>query len=307
MINLQFYSPVEQIQHLLYQEMQVEVFVKRDDLIHPFISGNKWRKLKYLLRKASLEQKQHLVTFGGAYSNHLLATACAAAKFGFKSTGIVRGEEVQNDLLMFCALFGMELIFVKRDRYRDKWGLFQHYFGSNAHAFFIDEGGASMEAVTGCAELIDELDRSYDHIFCACGTGTTIAGIIKGVEKYALRCNIHALPVFKDGSFMRDEILKYFDYVPSFEMHIDYHFGGYAKTKPELLDFIQSFTAETGILIDPVYTGKLFYAIHDLIQQGNFPAKSSILAIHTGGLFGLLGMSDQLTIKGNMLVSNEAF
>ena len=293
MIDLQFHSPIEQIQHPLYRKNQIKVFVKRDDLIHPFISGNKWRKLKYLLRKASSEQKQHLVTFGGAYSNHLLATACAAAKFGFKSTGIVRGEEVQNDLLVLCTLFGMKLIFVKRDRYRDKKNIFQDYFGSNAQAFFIDEGGASTEAVEGCAELVDELDYSYDHIFCACGTGTTLAGVIKGLEKHNLKSNVHALPVLKDGRFIRDEILKYFDHVPAFEMHLDYHFGGYAKTKPELINFIRSFTAETGILIDPVYTGKLFYAIHDLIQQGYFPVKSTILAIHTGGLFGLLGMTNQ--------------
>ena len=291
MIDFAFYSPIEEIRHPFFEQKQVRVFVKRDDLIHPFISGNKWRKLKYLLHRASSEGKTHLVTFGGAFSNHLLATACAAAKFGLKSTGIVRGELVDNDVLMFCKLFGMHLIFVTREDYRDKKALFENYFGKNSQAFFINEGGASIEATAGCAELIDELENEYDHIFCASGTGTTVAGIIKGVEKHQLQTKIHSVPVLKGGEFIRDEILSYFDHSPAFELHLDYHFGGYAKTKPELIQYIRSFISQTGIVIDPIYTAKLFYAIHDLIQQDYFKTSSNILAIHTGGLFGLLGMS----------------
>jgi 1-aminocyclopropane-1-carboxylate deaminase len=293
MIDLQFHSPIEQIKHPFYQQKQVNVFIKRDDLIHPFISGNKWRKLKYLLHQALAKQQQHLVTFGGAYSNHLLATACAAAKFGFKSTGFVRGEPVQNDTLMLCKLFGMELIFVNRGNYNNKQKLFQDHFAHDRQAFFIDEGGASIEATDGCAELIDELGIAYDHIFCACGTGTTLAGIIKGLEKKTLHTQVHGVPVFKNGNFIRKEVLKYFDYTPAFDLHLDYHFGGYAKSKPELIKFIQTFASTTGILLDPIYTGKLGYAIHDLIQQDHFSPESSILMIHTGGLFGLLGMSNK--------------
>src|ERR1700744_2054581 len=181
-IDLEIYSPIHQIQDPLFDEQGLSVFIKRDDLIHPIISGNKWRKLKYVLNRAQVEGKHHLVTFGGAYSNHLLATAAAAARFGFKATGFVRGEEVNNDTLFLCRLHGMDLQFIDRDSYRDKQALFQKYFGGDDGAFFIDEGGASAEAAQGCSELVDELTEEYDHLLCACGTGTTAAGIINGLN-----------------------------------------------------------------------------------------------------------------------------
>ena len=164
-IDLEIYSPVHQINSKLFDEQGISVSIKRDDLIHPLISGNKWRKLKYLLKKAAHENKTHLVTFGGAFSNHLLATAAAATKFGFRSTGIVRGEQADNDTLFFCKLHGMQLIFVDRESYRDKYALFDQYFGDDESAFFIDEGGASPQGAQGCAELVDELTEYYDHIF----------------------------------------------------------------------------------------------------------------------------------------------
>src|ERR1700748_2051784 len=161
-------SLIHPVQHKLFDEHGIDVFIKRDDLVHPIISGNKRRKLKYLLNKAQAENKTHLVTFGGAYSNHLLATAAAAAKFGFKATGIVRGEEVNNDTLFLCRLHGMNLIFTDRDSYRDKPALFKLHFANDNNAFFIDEGGASPLGAKGCSELVDELTEAYDHIFCAC-------------------------------------------------------------------------------------------------------------------------------------------
>src|ERR1700748_2175762 len=164
-IDLEIYSPVQQIHDKLFDERDLKLFIKRDDLIHPIISGNKWRKLKYLLKRAQAENKNHLVTFGGAYSNHLLATAAAAAKFGFKATGIVRGEAVQNDTLFLCRLHGMELLFTDRESYRDKPALFKKHFAGNPRAFFIDEGGASAEGAKGCSELVDELKDTYAHIF----------------------------------------------------------------------------------------------------------------------------------------------
>src|ERR1700748_325530 len=138
-ISLEIFSPVQKLTDPLFDEKGIEVFIKRDDLIHPLISGNKWRKLKYTLKKASAQNKTHLVTFGGAYSNHLLATAAAAAKFGFKSTGIVRGEDVNNNTLFLCKLHGMNLIFTDRDSYRDKPALFKLHFANDNNAFFIDE------------------------------------------------------------------------------------------------------------------------------------------------------------------------
>ena len=292
-IDLEIYSPVQQINNKLFDERGITLQIKRDDLIHPLISGNKWRKLKYILKKASAQNKTHVVTFGGAYSNHLLATAAAAAKFGFKSTGIVRGEEVTNDTLFLCRLHSMEMLFTDRESYRDKPALFDKYFGDDANAFFINEGGASAEGAQGCAELVDELTQTYDHIFCACGTGTTAAGIINGLQNHGLNTEFNAVPVFKNGGFMKDEIDKYLTAPAAYQRHTEYDFGGYAKTDDKLISFIKQFVADTGILIEPIYTGKMLYAIYDLAGKGYFKPGSSILAIHTSGLIGLLGMKEK--------------
>ena len=294
-VTLAIYSPVQQIHDPLFKGKGLQVFIKRDDLIHPIISGNKWRKLKYVLKQAQAQNKQHLVTFGGAYSNHLLATAAAAAKFGFKATGIIRGEEVQNDTLFLCKLHGMQLIFTDRESYRDKHALFNNFFANDKEAFFIDEGGASAEGAKGVSELVDELTYTYDHIFCACGTGTTAAGIIDGLTKAGLATRFNGVPVLK-GNFMRAEIDRYVTSTKDYDLHTAYHFGGYAKTTPELLTFIKNFVSTTGVLTEPVYTGKMLYAIYDLAAKGHFKTGSKILAIHTGGLIGLLGMKERFII-----------
>ncbi len=286
-------SPVQKIEDALFTDKKVELYLKRDDLIHPLISGNKWRKLKYLLADAQFQHKTHLVTFGGAFSNHLLATAAAGASFNFKTTGFVRGEEVNNDLLFMCSLLGMRLIFTDRNRYQHKQKLFAEHFAADQEAYFVDEGGASALAALGCSELVDELPEKYDHLFCACGTGTTAAGIINGLTKHHLSTQFHAVPVFKDARWMKQEIEKYLLKEASFNVHIDFGFGGYAKTTPELIAFIKKFIAATGILIDPVYTGKMLFAIYQLTQNGYFLPNSRILAVHTGGIFGLLGMKNQ--------------
>lgn len=292
-IDLEIFSPVQQINSPLFDRQGIKVFIKRDDLIHPMISGNKWRKLKYVLKHAQAEGKTHLVTFGGAYSNHLLATAAAAAKFGFKSTGIVRGEQVDNDTLFLCRLHGMALQFTDRDSYRDKPTLFNQYFGNDDQAFFIDEGGASAEGAAGCSELVDELTEPYNHIFCACGTGTTAAGIISGLSNHQLKTKFNAVPVFKNGGFIKDEINRFLTVPADYDIHTGYHFGGYGKANDELVSFIKQFVAATGILIEPVYTGKMMYALYDLITKGHFEPGTKILAIHSGGIWGLLGMKEK--------------
>src|ERR1700761_3378793 len=289
-IDLEIYSPVHQLQDSLFDEQGLSVFIKRDDLIHPIISGNKWRKLKYVLKFAQAQHKTHLVTFGGAYSNHLLATAAAAAKFGFKSTGFVRGEQVDNDTLFLCRLHGMNLLFTNRESYKDKHALFAKYFADDNDAFFIDEGGASTEGAQGCSELVNELTDTYNHIFCACGTGTTAAGIINGITREGLLSRFNAVPVFKNGGFIKDEIDKFLNEPVDYDLHTNYHFGGYGKTNERLIQFIKQFVAETGILIEPVYTGKMLYAIYDLAANDYFKPGDKILAIHSGGIWGLLGM-----------------
>lgn len=292
MFELPVYSPIEEVVNPLFSSKAVQLFIKRDDMIHPFISGNKWRKLKYILKEANQKGKTHLVTFGGAYSNHLLATACAAAKFRFKSTGIVRGEEISNQVLVLCRMFGMELIFADRESYRYKEELFEKYFKQDHLAFFIDEGGAGAIAVQGCSELIDELDDTYNHLFCAAGTGTTAAGILSGIKRNKLPTKMHIVPVLKGADFLKDEI-KLYSGTEDFNFHNNFHFGGYAKTDPSLIHFIKDFCRSTGILIEPIYTGKMLYAIYDLISRDQFLPGSKILAIHTGGLSGIAGMTKE--------------
>ena len=295
-IDFEIFSPVHQIRDKLFDEQGLKLFIKRDDLIHPIISGNKWRKLKHILKEAQTQNKTHLVTFGGAYSNHLLATAATSAKFGFKSTGFVRGEEVNNDTLFLCRLHGMNLIFTDRESYRDKPVLFKKHFADDDNTFFIDEGGASALGAKGCGELIDELTETYDHIFCACGTGTTAAGIINGISANKLSTQFHGIPVLKNGEFLRTDIDNYLDMQAEYHLHTDYHFGGYGKVNDELIQFIKQFVASTGILIEPVYTGKMLYAIYNLAAKNHFMPGSRILAIHTGGIWGLLGMKQKFKI-----------
>lgn len=290
---MEIYSPVDQITFEI--PSAIELYIKRDDLIHPFISGNKWRKLKYLIAKAQVENKKTLVTFGGAYSNHLLATACAAALKGFKSVGFVRGEELDasNNTLFLCEQFGMQLIFVDRIAYLDKYALFQKHFNEHPSAFFIDEGGRSDEAILGCAELIAELPQSYDHIVLAAGTGSTVCGVLNGCEKHQLNTKIHAVVVHKGLAEIENYVAEKSTY-KNFQIHSDFHFGAYAKTSPNLISFMKNFQQNTGILLDPVYTAKALYALYQFIENGTIKPHEKVLFIHTGGLIGSLGMKSLL-------------
>ena len=293
MLQLNFNSPEEEVFYPPFRDFGIRLFFKRDDLIHPFISGNKWRKLKFNLIKAQKEAKTHLVTFGGAYSNHLLATAAAGARFGFKTTAFVRGENMCNEVLSICKVFGMELIFVDRDTYKNKSGLYEQHYANNLSTYFIDEGGAGLEAEFGCREIISELQNTYDHIFCSVGTGTTVAGIINGVTTQKLNTKVHAVSALKNGSFLRNDIDNLLIKPIFYTLHTNHHFGGYAKSEPELIDFIKDFSSSTGILIDPVYTAKTLFCIKDLTSMNYFKKDARILMIHTGGLFGLLGMKEK--------------
>lgn len=283
------YSPLQQLKHTRLQQF----WIKRDDLIDPYISGNKWRKLKYILEKASHLQRHHLVTFGGAFSNHLVATAAAAARKGLLSTAFVRGEAVNNEMLLLCRLYGMQLIFTDRTAYQNKPLLFEQHFGDDPDAIFVDEGGACPEAVKGCAEIIDELPEDTAHLFCAAGTGTTAAGLLKGILDRDRKTQLHVVPVLKGADFIRKDIIKYTGETSQLSMHYEYHFGGYAKTKPELLEFIKTFVADHGVLIDPVYTAKMCFAIEDLQRSGFIRPEEKVVALHTGGLLGLMGMKDR--------------
>jgi 1-aminocyclopropane-1-carboxylate deaminase len=290
------FSPLQQIA----QPALRQLWVKRDDLIDPYISGNKWRKLKYVLEEAISTDKTHLVTFGGAYSNHLVATAAAAAKYALKSTAFVRGERVDNEMLLLCKLYGMDLRFTDRDSYKNKAELYKRYFNEDDTAYFIDEGGAGPQAIKGCEEIIDELPEDIDHIFCAAGTGTTSAGLLNGIINRNRKAILHVVPVLKAGDYIKKQILDLTGFsvseAPAEKMviHQDFHFGGYAKVNEELLNFMKNFIRDTGILIDPVYTAKLFYAINSLSETNYLDKDSKIVALHTGGLLGIFGMKAQL-------------
>src|SRR5690606_22437922 len=258
-------------------------------------------KLKHILQDAALQNKLHLVTFGGAWSNHLLATACAGAKFGFKTTAFVRGEAISNPTLSLCALFGMELRFTDRSAYRNKRQLFERYFAADSNAYFIDEGGYTVAGTSGCGEILDELDQQYDHLFCAAGTGTTLAGLAIALAGKDTPTQLHGVPVLAGGEFIRENVARLSSdaIAARCTLHTDYHFGGYAKTKPELIRFVKDFCTHTGTLIEPVYTGKMCYAVFDLARNDYFKEGEKILMIHTGGLMGILGMQQKLLTYGN--------
>ncbi len=268
-------------------------------MIHPFISGNKYRKLKYNLETAEKKGFKTLLTFGGAYSNHIAATAYAAQKNGFKSIGVIRGEELQNQwetnpTLQFAHRCGMQLQFVSRTAYREKT---QPEFLDELRAvygdfYLIPEGGTNLAAVKGCEEIITAKDTDFDLV-CACvGTGGTIAGIIKAAHTGQ---QVLGFPALK-GDFLKEDI-RSFVARENWSLQSDYHFGGYAKVDEPLIRFINDFKQKTGIPLDPVYTGKMLYGILDLVKKDFFVPKTRILAIHTGGLQGITGMNIKLKKK----------
>ena len=280
----------------------ISVYIKREDLIHPFISGNKFRKLKYNLLQAKLEKQDTILSFGGAFSNHIAAVAYAGKEHGFSTIGIIRGEELrdkimENPTLLFAQQCGMEFEFVSREAYRLKTepefitNLEQKY-GS---FYLIPEGGTNELAIKGCEEILDQGDSDFDFICSSIGTGGTISGIIKSVLSHQ---KVLGFPSLK-GDFLKNEIRNF---VPSsFENNwtliTDYHFGGYGKVSIELIDFINKFYAKTQIPLDPIYTGKMVFGVMDLIQKGYFADNSKILLLHTGGIQGIQGMNLKLKNK----------
>ncbi|WP_046756140.1 1-aminocyclopropane-1-carboxylate deaminase/D-cysteine desulfhydrase [Kordia jejudonensis] len=297
-------------QHIPIQEVtlnfdtDVRLFIKREDLIHPFVSGNKFRKLKYNLAEAHKEKHTTLLTFGGAFSNHIAAVAAAGKMYGFQTIGIIRGDELRaklntNATLKFAAENGMHLKFITREHYREKTtseflAQLRHEFG---RFYTIPEGGTNMLAVKGCAEIITETEKDFDTICCAVGTGGTIAGISKGAFSHQ---KIVGFPALK-GNFLQAEIQQ-FTTVNNWELINTYHFGGYGKVTEELIQFINDFNKRTNIPLDPIYTGKMLFGIIDLIKNGHFAKQNRILAIHTGGLQGIEGMNQKLQRKGQQTI-----
>lgn len=277
----------------LLDRAEVRVAVKREDLLHPVISGNKYRKLKYNLEAAQIQGNHTLLTFGGAFSNHILAVACAGHENGFRTVGIIRGEELEghwesNPTLEAASGYGMEFSFVSRLEYRQRHDPNWQAELASAHggAYIIPEGGSNMLGVKGCREILQKEDEVFDTICCAVGTGATLAGLAESCQPQQRILGVAALK----GEFLHTDIRKFTD-TNNWTLDTSYHFGGYAKCPDHLVDFINSFKQDTGILLDPIYTGKLFFGIFDRISKGKFPKGSSVLAIHTGGLQGVRGFN----------------
>ncbi len=285
------------------QEAQVQWFIKRDDLIHPQISGNKWRKLIYNFLNAVDKGYTRLLTFGGAYSNHLYAVAAAGKRAGVQTIGIVRGERPTSlsPTLQFAESCGMHLEFWSREAYalKDQSPVFQEIESRYAPFYLIPEGGSNALAVKGCTEIVAELTQPFDYLCCACGTGGTLAGLIAGAAGQGQVLGFSAL---KGGEFLVEEVRQllnaYYLYeypsetgvsVPE-NWHIEtgYHFGGYAKHTPDLLNFIRRFERENAFLIEQVYTAKMLWGIEDLLRKDFFQPSKTIVSIHTGGLQGRL-------------------
>lgn len=270
--------------------------IKREDLLHPFVSGNKFRKLKYNVLQAKAENQSVLLTFGGAFSNHIAAVAYAGKEQGFETIGVIRGDELrdkisENPTLSFAQECGMRFEFVTREAYRHKTETafieqLQVKFGS---FYLVPEGGTNDLAVKGCEEILTEFDAHFDFVCSAVGTGGTISGLINSALPHQ---KVLGFPALKED-FLQNEIHKFVNN-KNWELITDYHFGGYGKVTTEFIEWMNWFYAQTGIPLDPIYTGKMVFGVMDLIQRNYFPPKSKILMIHTGGLQGIAGMNAKL-------------
>jgi len=279
-------SPLQLIDDPLLKDYPVKLYIKRDDLIHPEITGNKWRKLKYNLIEAREKGFKSLMTFGGAFSNHIYATSAAGKEFGFETTGIIRGEELtatSNEILRFSKINGMNLLFLSRLNYGFKDKITRQY---KDDFYVIPEGGSNEFAIKGVVEMMDEIyaEITPDVVCVAAGTGGTLAGIVAG-----LRGETEALgfAVLKDKGLMYNFVSKLLSEDREFDITNDYIFNNYGKITPELIEFIIEFEKRNQtIKLEQVYTGKMMFGVYDMIQKGKFKAGITVCVIHTGGLRG---------------------
>lgn len=281
------------------------VEMKREDLLHPEISGNKYRKLKYNLKQALSQNYPTILTFGGAYSNHIAATAAAAKLAGLRSIGVIRGEELkrkldrvlqENPTLRFAHDQGMSFEFISREEYRKKNAdNFRLKYGDFT---VLPEGGTNELAVKGCEEILSNKDSDFDCVTVCCGTGGTISGIIRSSGPSQ---RIIGFPAMKGGSFLEGEIAQFTE-KSNWELNCDWHFGGYAKVTENLITFINDFKDQTSIALDPVYTGKMMFGLDQMIRNNQFAPGTKILCIHTGGQQAIEGMNKKLKEKGQNLI-----
>lgn len=298
------------VHHPLLSEKGLSLAMKREDEIHPFISGNKYRKLKYNLEVAARNGKRTLLSFGGAYSNHISALSYAGRVHGFKTIGIIRGDELRRDLnytlkqnptLRFAHEQGMKFQFVSREHYREKESddFLDKLRKSFGDFYLIPEGGTNELAIKGCEEILTKDDQQFDFVGVAVGTGGTISGLIRNAFSHQ---HILGFPSLK-GGFLEAVIKKKTPGYHRWELMEAYHFGGYAKVNENLISFINDFYQQTTIPLDPIYTGKMMFGMMDLVKNDFFKKNSSILMVHTGGLQGIEGMNQRLLNKKLPLIN----
>jgi len=295
----------QQVHLPILKEKNITLFIKREDKIHPFISGNKYRKLKYNLLDAKHKGQDTLLTFGGAYSNHIAATAYAGKEYKLNTIGVIRGEEItkkwqDNPTLFFAAENGMRFKFVSRTAYKEKeTDSFLKELENEFGTFYaLPEGGANTLGIKGCEEILTQEDSSFNYVCSSVGTGGTVSGIVNASSASQKIIGFSALK----GDFLKDEIRK-FASKENWELQTNYHFGGYAKVSSELVAFINDFKLKTTIPLDPIYTGKMLYGILDLVAKDYFKPKTKILAIHSGGLQGITGINNILRKKELPLIN----
>ena len=290
-------SPCQRIDSDLFPG--IALWIKRDDLLHAEVSGNKFRKLKYPL--LALQGKNpHLVSMGGLWSNHIHALAHASAVLGYASTALIRAAEgMDSAMLEDCRRSGMQIRYVSRESYRqlrDEPGYWRQCLSEvSPQHVWLPEGGSSPAALHGVAELVAEVSTSIgscpDVFMLACGTGATMAGVLAGAER---KSQVIGVAAFKNADYLHNDIRNllqqagYPEY-DNYRLLTDFHHGGYAKTSSVLMSFCENFVSQTGIPLEPVYTGKMLFALHKLCMQAYFPEQTSVVAIHTGGLQGNRG------------------
>lgn len=282
----------------LLKQCGVTLHIRREDLLFPELSGNKYRKLKYNLEVARKMGHTRLLTFGGAFSNHIHASAAAGKLFGFQTVGFIRGDELSriplNPTLEDARKAGMELVFLPRSQYdlRNTSEFQEQLLSQYGPGYIVPEGGTNALAVKGCSEILQSGDASYDFICCAVGTGGTLAGLVHASGNHQQVTGYSAL---KAADLEKE--LEGFIPRGNWQLRQTAHFGGYARITPDLVAFINDFKRRTGIPLDPVYTGKMIFGILEDIRNQHIPSGSRVLALHTGGLQGIRGMNQQLAKK----------
>ena len=289
--------PIQELKNEFLEKHKVQIHIQRDDLIHKEVSGNKWRKLKYNIDEYFNEGCQNLVTFGGAFSNHIAATASIGKLLNIPTYGIIRGENISNQTLEAAIKNGMELHFVTREEYKKKnqSKTVIKLMNSLKKPYMIPEGGSNLLGLKGCEDIIQKND--FDLVTCACGTGTTLSGIISSLQ---INQSAIGFSVLKGGDFLEKDVrenLKLLNCENSnWKIDTNFHCGGYAKYHSSLIDFINNFWKVNSIKLDPVYTGKAMFGLYNLIKTGDLSAKK-ILFIHTGGLQGIQGFEDRYSLN----------